>query len=396
MAMDNHRLVLLIGVAGVVLAGCAGASEADQRAGGPTSAPLMPSPAATPLPEPTQGALGQVLEDWLAAEGFPGVTAAVVSPDGTWAGAAGVDGVGTALQPDSAMAIASITKTFTAAEVMLLSARGLVDLDAPVVDYVELPFDARGATVRQLLNMSSGFPTDPLEAFNEAVLADPDHDYAVGDEIALVDPDASRMGAVGYGQEYNNLNYAVLGELIEQVTDGLYADAIRADLLDRTDLERVWVQDDETPTDPIAIGETLPQLPVVDEDSPWLPSRAYASLAGAEGGIAADAPTIAQWGALLYGGHVIDASLVEQMTTGLQADDDWYGLGTARGQFDGEPWVGHQGDIVSYHGKLTVFPDTATSVAYLVPAPATYRFTPVLLDTDLAVQIRDAAIAARP
>jgi D-alanyl-D-alanine carboxypeptidase len=49
------------------------------------------------------------------------------------------------------MSTGSITKTFTAAEVLVLADRGLVDLDAPVTDYVELPFDAAGATVRQVL-----------------------------------------------------------------------------------------------------------------------------------------------------------------------------------------------------------------------------------------------------
>ena len=53
----------------------------------------------------------------------------MVTPEGVWSGAAGVDGVGTALQPDSALSIMSISKTFTAAEVMLLSTRGLIDLD---------------------------------------------------------------------------------------------------------------------------------------------------------------------------------------------------------------------------------------------------------------------------
>ena len=48
---------------------------------------------------------------------------------------------------------------------------------------------------------------------------------------------------------------------------------------------------------------------------------------------------------------------------------------------------------MSYHGKLIVFPDTATSIAYLVPAPSTYRFTPVLTDTDLTIQLRDAVMA---
>lgn len=389
----STRPALLMSALCLVLAGCSGGSDADQQAGAPTSAPLMAAPGAGPLPEAVSADLDGVLDGWLEAEGLPGVTAAVVTPDGSWAGAAGVDGAGEPLVPESAMAIASVTKTFTAAEVMLLSARGLVDLDAPVTDYVELPFDAREATVRHLLSMSSGFPDDPLEAIDAAVVDDPERDFDVGDSIAYVDPDAGRMGAVGYGQEYNNVNFAVLGEIIEQVTDQTYAEAVRADLLEDTDLTRVWVQDDEQPEPPLTVAETLPELPVVDPDSPWLPSRSMASIAGSEGGIAADAPTVARWGALLYGGHVIDAALVEQMTAGQQADDDWYGLGTFRGEYDGQPWVGHLGDIVSYHGKLIVFPDTATSIAYFVPAPSTYRFTPVLSTAELTVQLHDATIA---
>jgi CubicO group peptidase (beta-lactamase class C family) len=80
-----------------------------------------------------------------------------VNPQGSWAGATGVDGAGHHLVPESAMGVDSMTKTFTAAEVMVVADRGLVDLDAPVTDYVELLFDAAGASVRQVLNMSSGF-----------------------------------------------------------------------------------------------------------------------------------------------------------------------------------------------------------------------------------------------
>jgi CubicO group peptidase (beta-lactamase class C family) len=48
----------------------------------------------------------------------PGVTAAVVSDHGSWQGAYGVSGVRQPLVPDAVMAIASISKTFTAAEVL--------------------------------------------------------------------------------------------------------------------------------------------------------------------------------------------------------------------------------------------------------------------------------------
>ena len=154
----RRKPTLLVSVLCLVLVGCSQASDADQQAGALTSAPLMAAPDSGALPESVNEALSAVLAGWLEAAGLPGVTAAAVTPAGSWTGEAGVDGAGEPLVPESAMSIASITKTSTAAEVMLLSAHGLVDLDAPITVYVDLPFDARDATVRQLLNMSSGFP----------------------------------------------------------------------------------------------------------------------------------------------------------------------------------------------------------------------------------------------
>ena len=63
--------------------------------------------------------------------------------------------------PPSAFAIASTTKTFVAAEVLLLASQGKIDLDAPVTEYVSLPFETNGATIRQLATMTSGSPRTP-------------------------------------------------------------------------------------------------------------------------------------------------------------------------------------------------------------------------------------------
>ncbi len=90
-----------------------------------------------------------------------GLSAAVVTPTGSWAGATGVDAAGTAIKPTSAFAIADITMTFVGAEVLLLASGGKIDLDAPVTTYVTLPFATNGATIRQLATMTSGFPGLP-------------------------------------------------------------------------------------------------------------------------------------------------------------------------------------------------------------------------------------------
>ncbi|HEY5309488.1 MAG TPA: serine hydrolase domain-containing protein, partial [Casimicrobiaceae bacterium] len=97
-----------------------------------------------------------------ASAGMRGVTAAVVTPQGSWAGAAGVDGDGAALVPESMMGVAEITNTVTAAEVLLLAQDGRIDLDAALSEYLDSPLLTpllnRGTTVRQALSHTSGLP----------------------------------------------------------------------------------------------------------------------------------------------------------------------------------------------------------------------------------------------
>ena len=70
----------------------------------------------------------------------------------------------TPVTQDTVFRIGSITKTFTAIAVLQLSEQGLVDLDAPVNDYLRayrlIPAKAghRPATVRQLLTHTAGLP----------------------------------------------------------------------------------------------------------------------------------------------------------------------------------------------------------------------------------------------
>lgn len=276
-----------------------------------------------------------------------------------------MDGVGVPLEPESALAIGSITKTFVAAEVLTLAARGQVELDGAVADHVDLPFDTDGATVREVLGMESGLPLDPVDKVI-GLTGDVEREWTVDDVFDLTSP-GTHQGTRGGEPSYNNLNYYVLGALVEEVTGDPLAVALRRDLIGPAGLDRVWVQTAEQPTPPLAVAAGVPSVASVDVDGPYLPSRALASAAGAAGGMAADAPTLARWGHLLYGGAVIDASLVKLMTA---AEDgrDWYGLGTVVYGQGEEAVVGHDGDIVVYHGVLAVWPANATSVAVLVPS----------------------------
>jgi CubicO group peptidase (beta-lactamase class C family) len=113
------------------------------------------------------------------------------------------------------------------------------------------------------------------------------------------------------------------------------------------------------------VAEEYYAVESVDEDGPWLPSRSFASGAGAAGAMAGDAADTARWGYLLYGGFLIDPGLVEQMTL-RQQPDDFYGLGTEVSDPDS---VGHSGSTPSSSSYLRVWPADELAIAVLIPSP---------------------------
>jgi D-alanyl-D-alanine carboxypeptidase len=116
---------------------------------------------------------------------------------------------------DTVYRIASMTKSFTAAAVLLLRDRHLLDLDEPVGTYVaelrklDLPTsDAPALTSRHLLTMTGGLPTDdPWADRRESMPTD--------QFSALLKSGFSFIAAPGEMYEYSDLGYAILGRVIE-------------------------------------------------------------------------------------------------------------------------------------------------------------------------------------
>jgi CubicO group peptidase (beta-lactamase class C family) len=127
--------------------------------------------------------------------------------------------------------IASMTKSFTASAVLALRDDGALNLDDLAEEYVpELrgwppasPDSAR-VSLRHLLTMTAGFPTD-----------DPWGDRQQG--LPLAEFAKFLAGGVGFNWapgtrfEYSNLGYAILGRVITAVTGVAYQDYIRDRLL---------------------------------------------------------------------------------------------------------------------------------------------------------------------
>jgi len=331
--------------------------------------PAWAEPNAAALPDATPSKLQAQLVGVAACGNVIGLSAAVVSPTGSWVGAAGVDSAGTAIKPTSAFSIADITMTFVGAEVMLLASEGKIDLDAPVTRYVTLPFATNGATIRQLATMTSGFPGLPAGLLDLQVPKDLSHAWTAAELVALA-KDQPRLGTPGGPGAFDGLNYVVLGMVIEKVTGEPLATVLRRDLLAPSALDRIWMQPAEKPQPPLTVAVDSFGVKVVDPASGYLPSLASASTGQGGAGMAADAPSLARWGYLLYGGRIISGDLVATMTTKV-ADTLYgaYGFGTMVVDIDGQTVFGHPGDSLQYSSILLVWPGTRTAVAVLAPSP---------------------------
>ena len=372
------RSLALLALAGS-LAACGTAAATPKPSPTATASPTLVASPSSPsawdepndaaLPDATVSSLQAMLDGWVSGREVIGLSAAVVSPEGSWASAAGADAAGTAIKPTSAFAIASTTKTFVAAEVLLLASQRKIDLDAPVTKYVTLPFETNGATIRQLATMMSGFPSVPDDALNKQVPKDLSRAWTAEELVALA-KDEPRLGTVGGPGMYNGLNYYVLGMVIEKVTGTPLATVLRRDLLAPAGLDRIWMQPAEKPQPPLTVAVDRTDAKVVDPASGYLPSLASASTGQGGAGMAADAPSLARWGYLLYGGRIIDGHLVETMTTqATDTDQGGYGFGTMVAVWEGVTIVGHAGDYIQYSSILLVWPSTRTAVAILVPMP---------------------------
>ncbi len=141
--------------------------------------------------------------------------------------------------------IASMTKSFTASAILALRDDGLLTLDDLAEEYVPelrgwppVSPDAARVSIRHLLTMTAGFPTD-----------DPWGDRQQGlplEEFARFLGGGVRFNwAPGTRFEYSNLGYAILGRVITAVTGEAYPDVIRHRLLGPLGMTRTGYEVEE-------------------------------------------------------------------------------------------------------------------------------------------------------
>ncbi|WP_170835459.1 serine hydrolase domain-containing protein [Arthrobacter alpinus] len=174
------------------------------------------------------------------SEGWAPATALAAFSGGARVGqslAGVVDGRGSVPRTTTAFRIASCTKSFTAAAILLLRDRGRLSLDDDAREYLptlKIMGCAKGpaspvVTLRMLLSMSSGLPTDDPWADRQESMSRGDFEDLMSGGVRLV-------RHPGSAYEYSNLGYAMLGEVVERVSGVGYRHFIEREFLESLDL----------------------------------------------------------------------------------------------------------------------------------------------------------------
>ena len=132
--------------------------------------------------------------------------------------------------PMTRFRVSSLTKSVTAATVLLLADRGLLDVRRPVSDVLPWATCLRwqgnqAILIDHLLTMTSGLPADDPWVDEWDDLQPDQLARMLADDARLVRPPGSKY-------EYSNVGFALLGQIISAVTGVDYRDVVAAEILD--------------------------------------------------------------------------------------------------------------------------------------------------------------------
>lgn len=340
----------------------------------------------------------------------PGAMVVLRTPQGTFDVGVGTTELGAATPPaaDTHFRIASNTKTFTSALIVLLAQEGKLKFSDPISDYVRDVPNGANITLSDLLKMRSGlYNYTSAPELADALDADPAKAWTPQEGLAIAFERPPNFPP-GAEFEYDNTNFALLGLVAEKVGGAPLAQQFQDRLfgpfgLGQTSLPAI---DDTSIPAPYSHGYmygssvyALADVPYPDEMQvemragtlkPVDYTNQNASYATAAGGAISTANDLATWITALVSGKVFDADYQKQWLDSLQIEDpgspggQMYGYGISYQRYSptsqmyyhgGElpgfnSFIGHDPDAdvtLVIWTNLTLAPDGRTTANAMLP-----------------------------
>jgi CubicO group peptidase (beta-lactamase class C family) len=255
-----------------------------------------------------------------------------------------------AFTPDTRFRIGSISKQFTAAAILLLQEDGKLKTSDPISRYYpNSPPAWSKITLRNLLTHTSGIPDVDFGLILKYSPHTPE-------ELMKGIPEKPLEFEPGSKIEYGNINYMLLGRVVEQASGMPYCRFLQERIFQPLQLTETGCDWNSTLVSHRAYGyRPSSHGPVGVEDDD------LSSIAGA-GNLYSSTGDLIRWTEALHGGKVLSQGSLTEMVTPLL---NGYGYGL---QIDGEGKtldIFHNGTVDGFFSCLDYIPGTKTTVVVL-------------------------------
>ncbi len=264
---------------------------------------------------------------------------------------------GVAATPATDYRLASVSKQFTAAAILLLAEDGKLKLDDPIRRWLpSLPASDQGITIHHLLSHSSG-----LIDYEDLIPPGTTRQLGDSDVLRMLSAETRTYFAPGSSYRYSNSGYVLLGLIVERASGQRLPAFLRQRIFKPLHMDHTLLREPDGPQPSHrAYGYS-------EEDGHWVRTdQDLTSATRGDGGIYSSIDDLAKWDAALYDHRLLkDASrqlafTAQNKVTG-EDDVDAYGYGW---RIHGDV-LWHSGESIGFRNVIVRWPQQHVTVILL-------------------------------
>jgi CubicO group peptidase (beta-lactamase class C family) len=246
--------------------------------------------------------------------------------------------------PTTRFNIASMTKQFTAASILLLEDRGKLKTDDLVKKYLpDAPASWDKITIYHLLTHTSGIPDDAAK-------------YEPGTPDKLVFNDKPLNFQPGEQWAYTNLGYIVLGYLLERISGQTYEEFVQQNIFKPLGMNDSGLTSFVTIIPRRASGYWPGSNGIENAERPD-PRMGFSA-----GSLYSTTEDLLRWEEGLFGGKLLSPASLRKITTPFKSD---YACGLHVSRVNGRLMLEHDGNNIGFNADMAYYPEERLAVIVL-------------------------------
>jgi D-alanyl-D-alanine carboxypeptidase len=287
-------------------------------------------------------------------------------------------------RPDTRFRIASLTKQFTAAGILLLQQQHRLSVKDKISAYVaDLPVSWRDITIHQLLTHTSGLPsyteTPQIESLN--------HLGATPRQLIDLVKDSPLQFPLGSKFTYCNTGYVLLGMIVEKVSGLSYGDFLQKNIFAPLHLDDTGYDWPDRILPKRASGYEL-------QNDTWIASpQIDISIPFAAGGLYSTVGDLFRWSEALFSDRLLTAESRDEMfriyPEALGPGGQHYGYGMVLTERFGQTEWYHGGGVRGFATAIRIYPKARVCVVVLSNVDSVKSW-------DVAIQLAGLVVNEQP